>query len=48
MAAGSSLNYLLITFEILFIVVAPFLVLYLRGAWKQEAIVACMSTIPML
>jgi hypothetical protein len=42
------MNHLLITFEILFTVVAPLLVLYLRGTWKQQAMVACMSTIPIL
>ncbi len=42
------MNHLLITFEILFTVVAPLLVLYLRGTWKQQTMVACMSTIPVL
>jgi hypothetical protein len=42
------MNHLLITFEILFTVVAPLLVLYLRGTWKQQTMVACMSTIPIL
>ena len=42
------MNHLLITFEILFTVVAPLLVLYLRGAWKQQTMVSCMSTIPIL
>ncbi|MBX2991101.1 MAG: hypothetical protein KF749_08035 [Bacteroidetes bacterium] len=42
------MNHLLITFEILVTVVAPLLVLYLRGTWKQQTMVACMSTIPIL
>lgn len=42
------MNHLLITFEILFTVVAPLLVLYLRGTWKQQTKVACVSTIPIL
>ena len=42
------MNHLLITFEILITVVAPLLVLYLRGAWKQRTMMACMSTIPIL
>lgn len=42
------MNYLLVTFVILFTVVAPLLVLYLRGTWKPQAMVACMSTIPIL
>jgi hypothetical protein len=42
------MNHLLITFEILLTVVAPLLVLYLRGTWKQQTMVACMSTIPIL
>ncbi len=42
------MNYLLITVEILFTVVAPLLVLYLRGTWKQQTMVVCMSTIPIL
>lgn len=42
------MNPLLITVEILFAVVAPLLVLYLRGTWKRQTMVACMSTIPML
>jgi hypothetical protein len=42
------MNHLLITFEILFTVVAPLLVLYLRGTWKPKTMVACMSAIPIL
>jgi ammonia channel protein AmtB len=42
------MNHLLITFKILFTVVAPLLVLYLGGTWKQQKMVACMSTIPIL
>ncbi len=42
------MSHLLITFEILFTVVAPLLVLYLRGTWKPKTMVACMSTIPIL
>jgi hypothetical protein len=42
------MNPLLITFEILFTVVAPLLVLYLRGTWKRQTMVACVSTIPVL
>jgi hypothetical protein len=42
------MNHLLTTFEILITVVAPLLVLYLRGTWKQLTMVACMSTIPIL
>lgn len=42
------MNHLLTTFEILFTVVAPLLVLYLRGTWKQQTMVACMSAIPIL
>ena len=42
------MNHLLITFEILFTVVAPLLVLYLRGTWKQRTMVGCISTIPIL
>jgi hypothetical protein len=48
MAVATSMNYLLITVEILFTVVAPLLVLYLRGTWKQHTMMACMSTIPVL
>jgi hypothetical protein len=46
--AAVVMNHLLITFEILFTVVAPLLVLYLRGNWKPQTMVACMSTIPIL
>jgi hypothetical protein len=42
------MNHLLITIEILFTVVAPLLVLYLRGTWKQQTMMACMSIIPIL
>lgn len=42
------MNYLLITFEIILTVVAPLLVLYLRGTWKRQTMEACMSTIPVL
>jgi hypothetical protein len=42
------MNHLLVTVEILFTVVVPLLVLYLRGTWKQQTMVACMSTIPIL
>jgi hypothetical protein len=42
------MNHLLITFEILFTVVAPLLVLYLRGTWKPKTMVTCMCTIPIL
>ena len=42
------MNPLLITSEILFTVVSPLLVLYLTGTWKQQTMVACMSTIPTL
>ncbi len=42
------MNHLLITFEILITVVAPLLVLYLRGTWKQQTMMASMSTIPLL
>jgi hypothetical protein len=42
------MNHLLVTFEILFTVVAPLLVLYLRGTWRPQTMVACMSTIPIL
>jgi hypothetical protein len=42
------MNHLLITSEILFTIVAPLLVLYLRGTWKQQTMVACMSAIPIL
>lgn len=38
----------LITFEILFTVVAPLLVLYLRATWKPQTMVARMSIIPTL
>jgi hypothetical protein len=40
--------YPLITLEILVIIVAPLLVLYLRGTWKQATMIACVSTIPIL
>jgi len=40
--------YPLITLEILVIVVAPLLVLYLRATWKQATMIACVSTIPIL
>ena len=42
------MNHLLTTFEILVTVVAPLLVLYLRGRWKQQTMLACVSTIPVL
>jgi hypothetical protein len=42
------MNHLLITFEILFTVVTPLLVLYLRGTWRQQTMMACVSTIPIL
>jgi hypothetical protein len=42
------MNHLLITSEILLTVVVPLLVLYLRGTWKQQTMVACVSTIPVL
>ncbi len=42
------MNHLLTTFEILFTIVAPLLIFYLRGTWKQQTMVACMSTIPIL
>jgi hypothetical protein len=42
------MNLLLVTFEVLFIVVAPLLVLYLRGTRRTQTMVACVSTIPVL
>ena len=42
------MNHLLITVEILFTVVVPLLLFYLRGTWKHQTMVACMCTIPIL
>jgi hypothetical protein len=42
------MNHLLTTVEILITIVAPLLVLYLRGRWKQQTMMVCMSTIPVL
>jgi hypothetical protein len=42
------MDNLLTTCEILLTVVAPLLVLYLRGNWKQQTMVGCLSTIPIL
>jgi hypothetical protein len=42
------MNHLLTIIEILFTVVVPLLVLYLRGTWKQKTMIACVSTIPIL
>jgi hypothetical protein len=42
------MDHLLTTFEILITVVAPLLVLYLRGTWKQQTVLVCVSTIPIL
>jgi hypothetical protein len=42
------MNHLLTTLEILLTVVAPLLVLYLRGTWKPQSMMACMSIIPVL
>jgi hypothetical protein len=42
------MNHLLNIVEILFTVVVPLLVLYLRGTWKQQTMMACVSIIPIL
>jgi hypothetical protein len=42
------MNHLLTIVEILFTVVVPLLVLYLRGTWKQQTMMACVSIIPIL
>lgn len=42
------MNHLLTIGEILVTIVAPLLVLYLRGRWKQRTMLACVSTIPVL
>jgi hypothetical protein len=39
---------LLITLEILLVVVAPLLVLYLRGKWPLRAAIPCLLVIPVL
>lgn len=41
-------NNLLITFEILLVVVAPLLVLYLRGKWPLHMNIVCLLSIPVL
>jgi hypothetical protein len=42
------MNYPLITAEILLTVIAPLLVLYLRGTWKPRTMMACVSIIPII
>ena len=42
------MNHLLITSEILLTVVAPLLVLYLKGNWKHQTMIVCMCAIPVL
>ncbi len=44
----NTMNLLLTTIEILVVVVAPILVLYLRGNWQQRTMMICVSTIPVL
>ena len=41
-------NRLLITAEILLVVVAPLLVLYLKGNWRLRTAVACLLAVPVL
>ena len=41
-------NELLITVEILFVVVAPLLILYIKGRWPLRTIILCLLTIPIL
>ena len=43
-----SMNYLLVTFEIMLVVVAPLLTLYLKGSWPLRITVPCLLTIPLL
>jgi hypothetical protein len=44
----TSMNLLLTTVEILVTIVAPLLLLYLRGNWNQRTMMICVSTIPVL
>ncbi len=39
---------LLVTFEILLVIVAPLLILYLSGRWPMRTIIPCLLAIPML
>lgn len=39
---------ILITFEILLVVVAPLLLLYLRGTWPLQKTIPCLVSIPVL
>jgi hypothetical protein len=41
-------NHILVTVEVLVTVVAPLLMLYRRGAWKQQTVAACATSIPIL
>jgi hypothetical protein len=41
-------NRLLITTEILLVIVAPLLILYLRGNWRLRSTVPCLLLIPVL
>jgi hypothetical protein len=41
-------NELLITFEIMLVVDAPLLFLYLKGKWPLRTVIACLLSIPVL
>lgn len=41
-------THLLVTFEILLVIVAPLLVLYLRGPWRLRTAILCLISIPVL
>ncbi len=41
-------NLVFVTFEILVVVVAPLLILYLKGDWPLRSTIPCLVTIPVL
>lgn len=42
------INYTLITVQILLVIVAPLLLLYLRGPWPRRSSVLCMVAVPVM
>jgi hypothetical protein len=42
------MNYTLVTFEIVLVVIAPLLFLYLKSSWPLRVIIPCLLSIPLL
>ncbi len=42
------MNYTLVTFEIVLVVIAPLLFLYLKASWPLRVIIPCLLSIPLL